>query len=939
MSDSPSRRGFLRGGIGAFGAALIAPRVHAESVAPGAAPPAPAAPAPAGFVDTVPVELTVNGKAYRLDLGAEDAALDVVRERLGLTGSKRGCGHGACGACTVLVDGTPQASCVLPAVALHGRAVTTIEAVGGAELHPVQRAFVAEDALQCGYCTPGFVVEAVAFYDRWRAANGATRPSAPEVADALEGHLCRCGAHPRILAAVARACAGDFDDAPGAAGPRVDAVEKVTGRATYTTDVKLDGQLEGVILRSPHAHAILQALDLDALRKVPGVVAVVPYLATGGKARFAGQEVVAVAAKDGATALAALEGATVVWEPLAPVVGMAAARAADAPRVFPDKKTLGGAPSSAEGAVLPGGLAGNLRGPVQLPFARAGKVDDQLAAARAAGNVVEATYVAQTQCHTALEPHAAVARWSASGLEVWASTQSVYDLSVDLAEHYGLAHSQARVHAPYVGGGFGAKGGMQMEVLVACDLAKAAGAPVRVVFDRAEELAVAALRPGVELEIALGAHVDGSLAGLRGVGYNDGGVSVGSVAANLARIVYDTPYKDLVDYDVLTNAPPVKPMRGPGGPAFVWALEQAVDALAWARGEDPVTVRRRWTPHPGRQRLYDWVETIPAWRDRARAAGADKGRHRRGVGIAIGVWLPLVQTGVEVRIEASREGIVAASACQDMGNGSRSVVAWAVASTLGMEPGDVKVRFGDSADPIGPFSGGSRTATSIAPAAEEAARGLQEALVQVAEDRLGYREVAVAPGGVKHAGGFASWADLLAASPPITVTGRRRRDPGGYYLPFAIGGMHFFKSTPASVQLSEVEVDTRTGVVRATRSWTGINVGRIHVPPIARTQVEGAIVQGVSYALYEDRRLDPGSGRTLTSDLETYRIAGLGDVPEMEVHFDEEGFEGVLGGGIGLSELATVPVAASLGNALYHATGFRPKRLPLRPDLLTEVLA
>jgi xanthine dehydrogenase YagR molybdenum-binding subunit len=116
-------------------------------------------------------------------------------------------------------------------------------------------------------------------------------------------------------------------------------------------------------------------------------------------------------------------------------------------------------------------------------------------------------------------------------------------------------------------------------------------------------------------------------------------------------------------------------------------------------------------------------------------------------------------------------------------------------------------------------------------------------------------------------------------------------------------------------------------------------VGRIKVPQLARTQVEGAVVQGVSYALYEDRRLDPGTGRTLTSDLETYRIAGLGDAPEMEVHFDEQGFAGVLDHGIGLSEVATVAVAASLGNALYHATGRRPTRLPLRPDLLTEVRA
>jgi xanthine dehydrogenase YagR molybdenum-binding subunit len=301
--------------------------------------------------------------------------------------------------------------------------------------------------------------------------------------------------------------------------------------------------------------------------------------------------------------------------------------------------------------------------------------------------------------------------------------------------------------------------------------------------------------------------------------------------------------------------------------------------------------------------------------------------------------MPVVQTGVEVRIEASAREIVVASACQDIGNGARTVVASAVAEVLGVSPGAVRVRFGDSADPVGTMSSASRTAVSMGPAAGEAARALVDALLAVAEDRLGLLGVAWERGGARHAGGFVSIAELLGAGPPITVTGRRRRDPGGYYLPFSAGGLRFPNETPASVHVTEVEVDTWTGVVRALRSWAGIAAGRIRTPLLARTQIEGAVVQGVSYALYEDRRLDPATGRALTHDLETYRIAGLGDAPEMEVHFDEEGFEGVLGEGVGISEVATVAVAASVGNAVFHALGWRPTRLPLHPSLLAEVRA
>src|SRR5262249_28282802 len=150
--------------------------------------------------------------------------------------------------------GAPVASCLLPARAVAGKMVTTVEGIGNAKLHPVQKAFMAHDALQCGFCTPGFIVEASAFHDRWRAAKGTAAPSRDEIAEAFSGHLCRCGAYDAIFRAVAEACAGRFDG-DNVVSPRIEARDKVTGAARYTVDIHHDGQLEGVILRSQAPHA------------------------------------------------------------------------------------------------------------------------------------------------------------------------------------------------------------------------------------------------------------------------------------------------------------------------------------------------------------------------------------------------------------------------------------------------------------------------------------------------------------------------------------------------------------------------------------------------------------------------------------------------------------------------------------------------------------
>src|SRR5437764_6299146 len=203
--------------------------------------------------------MRVNGQPAPLPEDREALLVDVIRDRLGLTGTKLVCGSGVCGACTVLLDGAPVVSCLLPARAAAGKSVTTVEGIGAEKLHPVQKAFMAHDALQCGFCTPGFVVEAAAFHDHWRAAKGNATPSRQEIGAALSGHLCRCGAYDGIFRAVADACAGRFDG-DDIVSPRTEAREKVTGAAKYTVDISHDDQLQRVIRRSHVAPARITGL-------------------------------------------------------------------------------------------------------------------------------------------------------------------------------------------------------------------------------------------------------------------------------------------------------------------------------------------------------------------------------------------------------------------------------------------------------------------------------------------------------------------------------------------------------------------------------------------------------------------------------------------------------------------------------------------------------
>jgi xanthine dehydrogenase YagR molybdenum-binding subunit len=888
--------------------------------------------------------MTINGQPAPLPDDPDALLIEVVRDALDLTGTKLVCGAGVCGACTVLVDGAPVVSCLMPARAAAGKAITTVEGIGAAKLHPVQKAFMAHDALQCGFCTPGFIVEAAAFHDRWRAAKGTATPSREEIGAALSGHLCRCGAYDGIFRAVADACAGRFDNDTIAAPPRMEAHDKVTGAAKYTVDIRHDGQLEGVILRSALAHARIGELDLAAARAIPGVGAVISLLDDDRVVRFVGAPIAAVAAKDRKTALAAIAAIRIDSEKLPAAVGLEEARKANAPVVFekPDRKKAG---NVSEGGGSPAPWKGNIRGPSAAFSKKPKQVQSWVADAQQANNplLVEGTFRTGTQSHACLEPHAAVARFEGDVLTVHASTQAVFHLMEMIAKRFKLDHDKVRVIADHVGGGFGSKASLGMETIAAIELARAAKAPVRIAYDRHEELSVTGYRPAAEVKIALLPSAQGELKALSLTAHADTGAATNSTIAALARLIYPAEAKALADYDVISNLPPGAAFRGPGGPPMAFALEQAIDEAALRMNADPIALRKRWDPDPNRQRLYDWAMGLELWRNR-KPASAQTGRYRRGVGVATGYWLYLWQPGSKVEVAVKGGRLVASTATQDIGTGTRSVIANTVAREFGLEPHEVEVRIGDSRLPEGPGSGGSRVTASVVPPTLLAIAKLKAAIEAHAKRK-------------PVPGSNAPWRELLAVSPDLAAASERPEDskqmaPGiqsplkqvgllGWIFGFMMrrfSNLAIGAGVPSSVQVIEVEVDTWLGHVRVVSVHTGIAVGKIAAPALAHSQAAGSVIQGIGYALYEAREIDSVTGDILSGGMEDYRIPGIADTPAIDVHFDEGGFGHVLGGSVGIGEVATVPTSPAIANAVCNATGIRLTELPIRPDRLIAAL-
>ena len=722
--------------------------------------------------------------------------------------------------------------------------------------------------------------------------------------------------------------------------PRQNALGKVTGATRFTVDVALPGMLYGRILRSASPHARIRALDLSAAVRHPEVRASLAIARPGdpasGIVRYVGAPIAAIAATSIAAAKEATALIRVDVQPLPFVVDMDAAKAPGAAIVHDEGSAPDGHPS---GWPSPAGLPieGNVRGPAASSRGDAAK---GLAEAEI---VVEGEYRTQTQTHCCLEPHAIVADWRDDGLTVYMSTQFTAGVREQLAEEFGLPLENVRVIVDGMGGGFGSKSSLGNYGRIAVALSRQAGAPVRIALERGEEQIDAGNRPKTWQRLRIGARRDGTLTAISLQSYGSAGVALGAGVGFFAQGLYACPNFESSQYDVFINAGPGCAMRGPGNTPGAFAMEQAIDELAERLGLDPLALRERIDPSPARREERRLGALRIGW-ERRRAPGADAGPVKRGLGVAQSLWGANVQTRSSCEVRVNRDGAIEIlSGVQDIGTGVGTVMAQTVAEVFGLRSEDVVVRIGDTAFPPGPPSYGSRTTASITPPARVAAwRALQALLreaallLNVGADDLVAREGRIAVRGDPSRGLALREAAMRMSVDRISATASRSDDYGGFRrrMPDAA----IADQDLGGVQFAEVAVDTETGIVRVERVVAAQDCGRPMNPLLIESQVQGGVLMGLSYALYEQRILDAASGRMVNPNLEQYKLAGPRETPAIDVVLLENYRANSATDAYGIAEPSNIATAPAIANAIYNAIGVRLRSLPMTPAAILQAL-
>jgi len=693
---------------------------------------------------------------------------------------------------------------------------------------------------------------------------------------------------------------------------RQDAPERVRGEARYTADIQLPGMLHTAVLRSPHAHARVKRIDLAPALALPGVRgALGPGEATGleEEAGFAGAPVAAVAADTFGQARSALRAIDVEWELLDVVLDPEEAVARKQFTADPDEYQ---------------------RGSFEQALAQADVV-------------VEGTYRTASVLHNSMETHQAVCDWVGDTLNVYISTQYIWGVRDAVAEALGIPGDKVRVVCEFMGGGFGSKNDPGEYTFIAAELAKRTGRPVRCALTRREENTAAGNRNATIQKLTVGARNDGTILALGGEFINAVGWSGWSAGTDgPMQMLYACDNVRTVLYSAQINTPPMKAFRAPGFVEGTFGLECLIDELAVKLGIDSLELRRKnyanandGKPYSSKNLMQCYALAQKHWdrRDDVRARSDDTWKH--GIGMASQIWYGGGGPPSYAWTRVTSDGRVSViTAMQDIGTGTRTVMAQIAAEELGVPLDRVEVVLGDSArGPYATLSAGSSTTPSVGPAVRAAAADVKRQIIEIAAQRHHLEEdvIDIKDGMVVSADGSLSQPleELVGLLEDAQILGQGARGPN----PTGMSVLTF------GVQVVEVAVDIETGEVRVERVAAAHDVGRIINPLGARSQVEGGIIQGIGHTLSEQRLMDMETGRILTTTLDAYRMPTIADVPEIVCEFVDEPDEHLTSlGSKGLGEPPIIPLAAAVANAIRDATGADVHELPITREEMLRAL-
>ena len=913
-------------------------------------PPKPSAHAALSFI--------LNGRDVETSAPPAERLSKVLRERLGLTGTKVGCDAGDCGACTILLDGAPVCSCLVAAAQAEGHEVTTVEGLAKREplLGRLQDSFLRHGAAQCGICTPGVLVSATALLEQNRS------PSESDVMDAIGGVLCRCTGYRKIIAAILEVSSQpelqSSAAASGAVGKRLvrlDGQLKVQGKETFGADEFPSRALALRAIRCPYDRARFTFGDLNTFiaghpgivrvftsRDVPGedCYGVIPEFAdqpvfAKSEARFRGEAVAAVVGD--ADAMASFDPAhfPVQWEPLPAIVDVEGALAPQAQPIHPSRR---------DNVLVRGRV---VRGDVEGALAKADVV-------------VEDSYETGFVEHAHIEPEAGFARRVGDRIEVQASTQSPYMDRDDLAKILGIAPECVRIIPTAVGGGFGAKLDLSVQPFIAL-AAWHLRQPVRMVYSRTESIMTTTKRHPARMRIRAGANRNGKLVGVDfEADFNTGAYS--SWGPTVARRVpvhasgpYFVPHYRALTRAIHTHLVPAGAFRGFGVPQAAIAQEQLYDDLADRLGMDRLEFRilnalTNESPTVTGQVLGAGVgmracllALRPKWKEaRSQAAAfnqSNSGPVRRGVGLA-GMWYGCGNTSLPnpstIRVGLKPDGRIALhQGAVDIGQGSNTIVTQICADALGAPIDVFDLISGDTS--ITPDCGktsASRQTVVTGKAAQIAGSELRRAIARLAgcSDRasisFGDGSIRVIEDGKQH---LVELRDLPRDEQGYILTRNATfdlpttpLDENGQGIPYAVYGF--------GAHMAEIDVDAELGTVDVLKITAVHDVGRAINPTLIEGQIEGGVAQGLGHALMEE--FFPGKGE----NLHDYLIPTAGDIPLVESILVEDPSPIGPFGAKGIGEQAVIPTAPAILNAIHDAIGIRIRRVPATPDRIRTAI-